>query len=501
MVEVRSGSYHDSITLMRASQRLTTEPGVEQALVAMGTRVNLDLMAGMGFGEVDAGPNDLVVAVRAEGESQARSALLAVDSILAGLADGHGRPHRPGGPDTAHATLRETARSGVNIALVSVPGEHAFVTAMDALENGLSVMVFSDNVPVRHEVRLKDEATRRDLLLLGPDAGTSLIGGVGLGFSNVVRPGPVGVVSASGTGAQQLMCLLDAAGVGVSNVLGVGGRDLSAEVGGRGAVQALRVLDADPETRAVVIVSKRPSPGAEERVRAAAARMRKPVRYALVGAGYQDLSAVTAAVLRDAGVEHPRWPELPIEQRSPVTGQLLRGLFAGGTLCQEAVAIGSSVLGRVVSNVPLRPDWSLPAEAARTGGLRWPACHAMVDFGADEFTAGRMHPMVDATLRLQALRTAAADANTGVILLDVVIGFAADPDPAAQLAPAIREAHDLACRRGDRIATVVSLCGTEADRQCWSRQALALHEAGASVYLSNAAAARRAAAFLEGTGT
>ena len=68
------------------------------------------------------------------------------------------------------------------------------------------------------------------------------------------------MVAASGTGAQHLTCLLDDAGMAVSHVLGVGGRDLSAAVGGRSAITALRMLDADPGTDHIVLISKPPDP-------------------------------------------------------------------------------------------------------------------------------------------------------------------------------------------------------------------------------------------------
>lgn len=98
---------------------------------------------------------------------------------------------------------------------------------MDALDAGSDVMIFSDNVPVEQEVALKQVAAQRSLLVMGPDCGTAVLDGLGLGFANVVEPGPVGLVAASGTGCQQVMALLDHAGVGVRAALGVGGRDLS----------------------------------------------------------------------------------------------------------------------------------------------------------------------------------------------------------------------------------------------------------------------------------
>ncbi len=369
---------------------------------------------------------------------------------------------------------------------MSVPGAYAFLEAMDALQAGLSVVVFSDNVPVEQEVRLKDEAARRDLLVMGPDCGTASVGGVGIGFANVVRPGRVGLVAASGTGAQQLMCLLDEAGVGVSACLGVGGRDLSAAVGGRSTRQALAALDADPGTDLVVLVSKPPAPQVADEVRALAEGLATPVHLALVGEGAPDLTAVVEQVVRVLGGAVPHWPTWQPDRPPAPRRGVLRGLFSGGTLCDEAMAIAVAAVGPVSSNIPLRPQWALPDDLTADG-------HAMVDFGDDRLTAGRPHPMIDPTLRLERFAREAADPSVGVVLLDVVLGHGADPDPAASLATAVRAAQ---AARPD-LAVVVSLCGTAGDPQDRERSARVLRDAGATVLLSNAAAARFAVSLVE----
>jgi FdrA protein len=281
---------------MQASRAVAAADGVDAALVAMATELNLELLDGMGFDRPDdVGPNDLLVAVRASDEDAAARAHQVLENALTELGAGHGSGGAAAGdlasgpaPRTVSAAARQAPAT---LALVSVPGPHAYVEAMDALEAGLSVMVFSDNVLVEQEVALKDEGRRRDLLVMGPDCGTAIVGGVGLGFSNAVRPGPVGVIAASGTGAQQLSCLLDAAGVGVSHVLGVGGRDLSAAVGGRSTMQALDLLDGDPATELIVLVSKPPEKTVADEVRGYAATLRTPVQFALLGRGQPDLTA------------------------------------------------------------------------------------------------------------------------------------------------------------------------------------------------------------------
>jgi FdrA protein len=329
---------------------------------------------------------------------------------------------------------------------------------------------------------------------MGPDAGTAVIGGTGLGFANALRRGPVGLVAASGTGAQQVTCLLDDAGVGVTAVLGVGGRDLSAEVAGRSALAALRLLDEHAGTELVVLLSKPPDPAVAARLRAAAGQLRTPSLVAFVGRGQADLTAVSAdiAAAADATVTPLEWPA-PYP-RAPRAG-FVRGLFSGGTLCDEAMAIAAETLGPVASNTPLEPRWALGDD------LRGPG-HLMIDFGDDRLTRGRAHPMIDPSLRLERVAAEAADPGCAVLLLDVVLGFGAHPDPAGALAPAIAAARDTAraAAAGRDLAVVVSLIGTRGDPQGRDATAAALAAAGASVHSSNAAAARTAAALALGAG-
>ncbi|HEU4674748.1 MAG TPA: hypothetical protein VFS29_02080 [Motilibacteraceae bacterium] len=485
-VEVRAGAYRDSVSLMQVSRAAQQVPGVTAALVSMATPLNLELLEGMGFARPEAGSNDLVLAVRAEDEHSLGAALAAVEAALAqqGSTSAGDRPS-----STARTLRAAAARHDGTLALVSVPGPYAFVEAMEALEAGLHVMVFSDNVPVEQEVRLKDEGARRGLLVMGPDCGTAVVGGVGLGFADVVRPGPVGIVAASGTGAQHLMALLDAAGVGVSHCLGVGGRDLSAAVGARSTRQALALLDTDPSTELVVLVSKPADPAVAASLESYTASLRTPVVLATLGVGRPDLTAVAGKVLDALGRVRGPWPEWGQARRSPRPGGALRGLFCGGTLCDEAMAVASDLLGPVRSNIPLDPAWALPPglPSGQHGDGHW-----MVDFGDDALTAGRPHPMIDPSLRLACLAEVLGDPATGAVLLDVALGHGAHPDPAAGLAQVID---------GSDVPVVVSLTGTSGDPQGLERQARQLADAGAHVLLSNAAAARAAAALVPGEKT
>ena len=494
-VESRPGAYADSVTLMRVSADVRQSDGVQAALIAMATELNVDLLREMGFRPpADIEPNHLLIAVRARDDSALSGALSVVSAALAARpAGGHGRADAAKAPRTTAAAVRA---SGPGLALISVPGQYAFGEAMDALDAGCHVMIFSDNVPVEQEIILKEIAAQRDLIVMGPDCGTAIVGGIGLGFSHTLAAGPVGVVAASGTGAQQVLCLLDYAGLGVSAALGVGGRDLSAAVGGRSARSALAALDADPATELIIVVSKPPGADVAAGLREFAADLATPVQFALIAPGEPDLTTATETALHALGRAVPAWPHWPgpVAEGKPkdgtAPGGVLRGLFAGGTLCDEAMVIASERLGPIRSNIPLRPDWRLAPrapvlETAATG-------HAMIDFGDDELTAGRAHPMIDQSLRLERLAAEAADPGVTVVLLDVVLGHGAHPDPAADFGPAI------AAARAGGVAVVVSLIGAASDPQGLALQAAALQAAGADVFASNAAAARFACDLIEG---
>jgi FdrA protein len=469
-VEVRRGTYHDSVRLMQASRALQQAPGVEEALVAMATDLNHELLSGMGFDLTsigEAGPNDLIVAVRAaDGQAVDHARRVLEEALVARAAGDSGMLAAP----PAHVV--GSAASGATLALLSIPGEHAFVEAMDALAHGLDVMVFSDNVPVAQEVVLKETAGSRGLLVMGPDCGTAIVNGVGLGFANVVQPGPVGIVGAAGTGIQQLCCLLDDAGVGVRNALGTGSHDLSVEVGGSSTLRGLAALDADPSTQVLIVVSKPPAPEVAAKVKATAGECTTPTVLAFLGEEGVTLEGAVSdalALLGKASPVYASWPAATDDHRSGT----LKGLFSGGSLSSEAARLAVAALGEVGS------DEAAPG-------------HTIVDYGEDEYTRGRAHPMIDQRLRIQRLEAAAGDPRVGVILLDVVLGYGAHPDPASELAPVIAGAV------AGGVAVTVSLCGSQGDPQDRDRQAGLLNEAGASVWLSNAAAARHAISLIDG---
>ena len=503
IVEVRRGAYYDSVSLMQVSKAVREAPGISAALVAMATDLNTDLLAGMGF-TVDegVGPNDMLVAIRGEDEAAIEAGRSALDAALAGLkaagasAGGFGDAPPPRTLGTA------AARSGANLALISVPGANAFVDAMDAVTSGVSVVLFSDNVSIEQEIALKDAAAAADVLVMGPDCGTAVVAGVALGFANLVRAGSVGLVAASGTGAQQVMCLLDIAGVGMSHCLGVGGRDLSSAVGGRSTRQALAALAADPSTESIIVVSKPPAADVLTAIQAYAATLGKPVHWATLGHGRPDLTAAVEAAFATSADGIPVWPQwlaetpteasletVSIEPEANGTNGFLRGLFCGGTLADEAMIIASEQLGPIRSNIPLSPELALGPDLSSDS-------HTVIDFGDDRLTRGRPHPMIDPSLRLERIAVEGHDPTCAVLLLDLVLGFGSHADPADELAAAIASARKAAAASGRELPVVLSLIGVENDPQGLSRCAEILHAGGASVFVSNAQATRHALSLL-----
>jgi FdrA protein len=465
--------YADSVRLMGIARTLRGRDGIAACEVAMGTPANLAALADLGA-DASATPGDVVIAVDGSDGADVEAALAEAERLLSSAgasADGAGPAI------AAPRTLGSAATSGANVALVSVPGEYATLEAHRALSRGLHVFLFSDHVSVADEVALKRRGAERGLLVMGPGCGTAMLGGVGLGFANVVPDGPIGIVAAAGTGAQEVACLVAAAGGGVSQIVGVGGRDLSADVGGLAFRQALALLGEDERTDTVLLVSKPPAPEVVAAL-ADAVPPGKRVVAAFVGlresdAPYEIHHTLEAAAFAAAGVPSPDLADLDraVEgHRERRAGHAVLGLFSGGSLAHEAVTILETALGPIAGNVTGRDE---------VGG------HRVLDLGEEEYTRGRPHPMVDLDVRRAMLDEAAGDPRIGCVLLDVVLGHGAHPDPAGELAPAI--AHV-----GDGALVLARVCGTDDDPQDARRQTATLEQAGAIVAPSNAAAARLA---------
>jgi len=474
--------YRDSVALMRLATDLQARPGIRQAAALMATPANQAALAESGLawpagakGRAD----DLLIVATGDTEALVEAALVWAEDRLVGPA-ATGSPGIPA--EQQPQTLAEGRHSlpAANLALISVPGEYAYAEALKALKAGLHVFLFSNGVSLQDEARLKQFAASRRLLVMGPDCGTGLLAGVPLGFANAVRRGNIGLVAASGSGLQEVMCLIDDWGGGVSHAIGTGGRDLHERIGGTTTLAALHWLQADPDTAAVCVLSKPPSPAVAEHIRQVARSLGKPCIIGFLGEApsrVQPDSLLQASTLEEVarlalgavGLPAPAL-ERPAAPPAAAPRRFVRGLFAGGTLCGEAAQILQAGLGRV-------------ARSVEPGQL--PTGHLCLDLGEDLYTRGRAHPMIDARLRADWLRLAAQDPATAVVLFDVILGYGASPDPAGPLLDVINSGTP-------GPVYVARLVGTAADPQNQADQAARLQRAGVILAPSNAAAARLA---------
>jgi FdrA protein len=494
---VWTSAYHDSVTLMRLARDLEALPGVHRAAAMMATPHNRALLAEAGLlapeGE-RATPNDLVIAVLGEDAASVGAAEAAARAALTAPPGAARIGRAAAGPRTLAGALK--LMPDATLALVSVPGRWAASEASKALRAGLHVMLFSDNVALEAEIDLKRYAAERGLFVMGPDCGTAIIDGVPLGFANAVSRGSIGIAAASGTGLQEVSCLISRAGEGVSHAIGVGGRDVSEEVGGLMMDRALDALAGDPATAVICVIGKRPGPGVARRLGERVGRLGKPCVAHFAGSIVDGGAWHRAATLEEAALaavalargESPgaggstapaREVERLVDEAVGALGpsqRFVRGLYAGGTLAWEAIEILAAALDGVSPDV------------GGAGGS-----HRVVDLGEDRFTRGRPHPMIDGTIRREWIAREAADPSTAVLLLDAVLGYGAHPDPAGDIAPALERARAVAAAGGRRLAIVASVCGTDADPQGRAGQVEALVRRGVLVMPSNAQAARLAA--------
>jgi succinyl-CoA synthetase alpha subunit len=497
--------YKDSVSLMTVSAQVMAIPGIDGASVVMASSTNVENLAEAGLGVFDVRPNDLVVAVSGTEEACAQ-ALGKADELLAARGDAAGEASVEAAPLTSIqlAVARDPA---CNLALVSVPGDYAAAEAMKALRLGLDVMLFSDNVSAADELTLKKCARRRDLMVMGPDCGTAIVNGIPLGFANVVRRGPIGVVGASGTGTQEVTVRVHQLGSGISQALGTGGHDLSAGIGGISMLHGLRALAADPQTRVIILVSKPPAAEVAASVLQAAADIPKPVVVIFLGADPAAIqragvhAATSLAGAADVAVAVARG-EAPPPGTGPVSvpGQLadlaksmagpqryVRGVFSGGTFCFEAQLIHAAAGIASYSNTPTAGNSPLKSVQSSVE-------NTIIDMGDDEFTQGRPHPMIDPALRDLRIGQEAADPETAVVLFDVVLGYGSALDPVAGLVPAITAAQAAAAAEGRQVAFIGYVCGTDQDPQDRAQIVSRLLAAGVLVASTNAEAAAWSAA-------
>ncbi len=493
-VSVLRDSYKDSVRLLEATRLMQATDGVEYGWSVMATPANIETLTGEGF-DLPGGlsGNDLLVVARGDTDEVVSATIEAAKTAL------FAKTAPAGETSTSIESMREAlaAQPDTNLAIISVPGPYATLETHKALSLGLDVLLFSDNVPLDAEIALKERAVSEGRLVMGPGAGTAMIAGTGLGFANRVSEGPVGVVAAAGTGAQEVMSLLERWDVGLTHVIGVGGRDLSAEVGGLMTQAGIAALEADDGTEVILLVSKPPAPEVAERLLRTAPS--KPMVAALIGltepltnvaegivvCNTLEQGAVLTAQLLGRAV-----PDLVADTAGDVADLItglppsrtrLVGLFSGGTLCYETMTIATEHIGPIHSNTPLNKSWTVPAPDG---------AHVCLDLGEEEYTQGLPHPMIDPEARLGWLNKQVDDPSVAVVLLDVVLGDGANMDPAEKLAPC------LATIVASGATVVAYVLGTELDPQNLAAQRKAFRDAGCLVPETAARAALAAAAIV-----
>lgn len=507
---IKQNTYFDSVTLMAISQKISALKGIKKVSVMMATDNNKEILEGGGLLDEEgrqATPGDLIIAFHCGDESQASEILAQVEqalkeSTLTVKSENRSRERAR----TLAAALSKMPDA--NLAVISVPGEYAAREALKALNHGLNVFLFSDNVALADEQMLKTRAREKGLLLMGPDCGTAYLNGTALGFANVVGNGKIGLVAASGTGLQEVVCLIAKNGGGITHAIGTGGRDLKAEIGGITMLQGIELLGADKDTEVLVLISKPPAPQVEDRIMAALAHVKKPVVICFLGgerytsdnpyiqfAQTLEETAIMALALSRGEDPARRLNEESLELKE-IAGfeteklkpeqKYVRGLFSGGTLCYETLLIFERIVGQVYSNIALKPEFKLSGAQGARG-------HILLDLGDDEYTRGRPHPMIDLTMRKEKILAEGADPSTAVVLLDVVLGYGSHSDPAGQLAEAINKAREEAAKEDRHLCFIASVCGTHRDPQGYSEQVAKLEKAGVIVMCSNAEASRLAA--------
>ena len=500
---VKKGEYFDSVSLMIVGKDVAQMNNVIDATVVMATQENKSILktAGLYLDEFEKyDDTDLLIVIKTDNEDKFDEIFENVDNLLSEIRN------KKDDQGTFNPRSLESAiqiQPDSNLALISITGRYAGREAMKALKKGLNVMLFSDNVPLETEIELKQYALANDLLMMGPDCGTAIINGVPLAFSNAVNRGDIGIIAASGTGLQEVSSIISEEGFGISQAIGTGGRDIKEAVGGMMFISSLEALKDDENTKVIVLVSKPPHPTVLKKINNKLKEISKPVVSIFLGADadiVEESGAVAAETLEEAALlacaisdnfetskvskflEERRTTYRPIvdkEVKKISSGRkYIRGLFSGGTLCDEAQIILKKNIKNIFSNrsgdekFTLADSW-LSKE------------HTLVDLGEDEFTVGRLHPMIDFDLRNKRIIQEAKDKETAIILFDLVLGYGANADPINEILPIIKEAQIIA----PDISFICSVTGTEKDPQNRSEIIKILKENEVIVMPSNAAAA------------
>jgi len=483
---IKENTYKDSIVLMLLSNKLSAIDGVNKVSIMMGTPANKDIFksSGLGTDELEkAKPNDIVIVVDTDQEEKVDEVKEEVEIALKGESDSQDASK----DQEAHNWKRALElANNPNLALISIPGQYAAMEAENALNEGLHVFMFSDNVSKEDEVKLKQKAHEKGLLVMGPDCGTALINGVPLAFTNNVNEGDIGIVGASGTGIQEVTTIIDRYGKGVTNALGTGGRDLSTEVGAITMLDSIKALNQDPKVKVITVISKPPAEEVQRKVLNLLRNINKPVVTLFLGAKptYQEENIYHAYTLEEAAVvavqlsngDKPNFEPTTAErvnvllQKSQVG---IKGYYSGGTLASEAAMLVRDAFKDTIT------------EEQYDNFVLKTKNHEIIDLGDDVYTKGKPHPMIDPEKRIEMLEKSVNDPETAVIMIDNVIGNGGHEDMASELAPAIKHILDSARQDGRQLAVLATVVGTAQDIQGYEKQMEILKESGAIICKTN----------------
>jgi len=491
--------FRDSVQMMQFSQQLKDEQGVIDAAIVMGTDLNKNTLKKMGLlteDGISATENDTLITINCQDENSLNNAVQKAEQLLTSDITKSKNEFN----DLSSAL---DAFDNANMASLSIPGQFVKEMATELIRKQLHLFVFSDHVPLEDEILLKNLALENNVLFMGPEAGTSILNGTVFGFGNRIRSGSVGIIGASGTGIQESSTMIDLFGEGISHAIGVGGRDLRNDIGGMMTMKTMEVFEDDPNTKAVLLVSKPVGDDVrnkiinkinnfskknyvlcligdnENREDSAKIKFSKSIQISVLKIlkyvnddAYKKIKDVVRKQVDDSiKLAKSLSSDLNNDQR------FVRGFFAGGTLCYESKIILEQMIGKVYSNLSSDDEYSIKGNAASKE-------NTLIDFGEEEFTSARPHPIIDPLLRKNRILEDADDPNVGVIIIDIICGINAAKNTMAFHAETIKKAIENAKEKGRRLSVFAYICGTEKDVS--ENELKLLTDSGAKLFTSNA---------------
>lgn len=495
---IKKGSYQDSVVLMLLTNKISAMEGVSKVSIMMATPANKDIFKASGLDTPEllaAGANDMAIVADVEEEALADQILAETEEFLKNQAS-------KGGSKEADSSVHNWEQAinklpGANLAVISIPGVYAAAEADRALDEGLNVFMFSDNVTIEDEMALKKKAHEKGLLVMGPDCGTGIIQSVPVAFTNHVAPGRIGIVGASGTGIQELTTIIDRLGEGVTNAIGTGGRDLSQAVGGITMLDAINAMEDEKSTEVVIVISKPPAKEVRDVIVERLRNYKKPVVTLFLGEkpeiheenfyhAYTLDEAARIAVKLVRGEKVIKDTFVPAVEGAYKKEEMktIKAYYSGGTLAGEAAMMIRDTLSMGVG-LGKKEGFMLNVDG-----------HIVVDLGDDVYTQGKPHPMIDPAKRCECMRDAVDDPSTAVILFDIVLGYGSHEDMAKALLPCIQELKEKAEKEKRRVYFVTTVCGTGKDYQGYDYQKKLMEDAGVLVCESNKQAVQTALALI-----